>query len=136
MSEKPVSFYVEKVTSRSVLVVDDDPQIQELIKYFLEKENMIVHVCGDGFTALDLLQTQRFDLMILDISMPGMDGFKTLSLIRKNPATANLRVLMLTSNKHANDVIKATQYGVSDYIIKPSVREEILKRVERALERW
>jgi DNA-binding response OmpR family regulator len=74
--------------------------------------------------------------MILDISMPGMDGFETLSLIRKNPATANLRVLMLTSNKHVNDVIKATQYGVSDYIIKPSVREEILKRVERALERW
>lgn len=136
MSEKPVSFYVEKVASRSVLVVDDDPQIQELIKFFLEKENMIVHVCGDGFTALDLLQAQRFDLMILDISMPGMDGFKTLSLVRKNPATANLRVLMLTSNKHANDVIKATQYGVSDYIIKPPVREEILKRVERALERW
>lgn len=136
MSEKPVSFYVEKVASRSVLVVDDDPQIQELIKFFLEKENMIVHVCGDGFTAIDLLQTQRFDLMILDISMPGMDGFETLSLIRKNPATVSLRVLMLTSNKHANDVIKATQYGVSDYIIKPPVREEILKRVERALERW
>lgn len=120
---------------RSILVVDDDLIIQELLRSYLEKADFEVQVCDDGLDALEELEKNNYDLMILDISMPRLNGFETLSKIRKKSTTKNIRVLMLTSSQHVNDIIKATEYGIIGYIIKPPNKDELIRRVEKALDR-
>ena len=119
--------------SKKILVVDDDPQILDIVKVFLEQGGFIVKLCADGLTAIDELHADHFDLMILDINMPIISGFKSLNRVRANPVTKNIPVIMLTINRSANDVIKASKYNVTDFVIKPPVREELLKRIEKAL---
>lgn len=117
--------------NKKILVVDDDPQIQDLVKFFLDQAGFNVQVSKNGYEALNLLLVTKFDLVILDINMPLMNGFKTLMRIRATPAIRKTPVLMLTANKGRNDVERAKKYHISDYVIKPPNRKDLLQRVER-----
>ena len=119
--------------SKSVLLVDDDVHIQKLVSFFLEKSGYKVRVCGDGFTAIEELATHHYDLVILDIMMPHMGGFRTLQTIRIDPTTKNLPVIMLTGSHERSDVLKAVKNGVTDYVIKPPIRELLVERIDRIL---
>lgn len=118
---------------RNVLVVDDDPHVQDLVKFFLEQAGYVVRICKDGFSALDELMSNPYDVIILDIWMPHLNGLKTLKSIRANPNTKDLPVLMLTSSQDKSDVLKAKDQHVTDYVIKPPQRDDLLNRLERVL---
>ena len=118
---------------KNVLVIDDDPHIQELVSFFLEQAGFVVRVAKDGYSALDELSNNSYDLLILDISMPHMNGFNALRRIRADEKLKDLPVLMLTGSTDKNDVVKANQLGITDYIIKPPKRGDLLSRVERVL---
>lgn len=118
---------------RNILVVDDDPQIQDLVKFFLEQAGFNIKICKNGYEALEELYNNNYDLIILDINMPLMNGYKTLIRIRATPSIKNIPVLMLSVNQNRDDVVRAQKYNIADYIIKPPIREDLLKRVERVL---
>ena len=121
-----------KKVRKKILVVDDDSQILDIVKVFLEQGGFEVILCRDGITAIDELHAAHFDLIILDINMPVISGFKTLNRVRANPVTKHIPVIMLTINSSATDVYKARKHNVTDFIIKPPVREDLLNRIEKA----
>ena len=118
---------------KNILLVDDDKHIQELVSFFLEQAGFVVRVCVNGFAAIDELQKNHYDLVILDILMPHLNGFKVLNSIRKDPKMKDLPVLMLSSAGDERAVQKALSNGVSDFVVKPPKREDLLGRIERVL---
>ena len=118
---------------RNILVADDDKHIQELIKLFLEQSGYTVRICSDGFSVKDELLRNYFDLVILDIFMPFGNGLKILSDIRMDGKLKDLPVLILTMSSDTKHISKAKSLGVSDYIIKPPQRDDLINRVSRIL---
>lgn len=118
---------------RSVLIVDDDPSLRDLLGFFLEQAGFAVRSVEDGYSALDELSLNRYDLLFADISMPHMNGFKLLRALRSDERYIALPVIVLTASHDSQDVIKMQQYAISDYVIKPPQKEDLLKRVERVL---
>ena len=118
---------------RNILVVDDDPQIRLLITKMLEQGGFLVRAIADGYTAVEELKRFPYDLIILDIMMPLMNGFTTLRNIQSDDNYKKQPIIMLTSSESKEDVIKAKRMGVDDYIMKPPKREDLLSRVENLL---
>jgi len=106
--------------------------ILSLLKHTLEPEGYEVVVAADGRSALALLQEHRPDLVILDIMMPGLDGFQTLDLIRQR---SNVPVLMLTAKREVTIVRDALTLGADDYVRKPFHTRELLARIRAKLRR-
>ena len=116
-----------------VLIVDDEPDVVRLIEFRLQKEGLDVVSCGDGRTALKLLDDEKPDLMILDIMMPLLDGMEVLRQIRSHRTTSRIPVIMLTAKTASVTVDEARQLWVSDYIMKPFDPEKLVAKVKKAL---
>ena len=115
-----------------ILVVDDERLIRNVIREYLENEKYEVFEAENGFDALRVLETNRVDLIILDIMMPRMDGFETLKEIRK---TKDTPVIMLSAMKEEEDKLSGFNLGVDDYITKPFSPKELVARVKVHLKR-
>lgn len=115
-----------------ILVVDDERLIRNVIREYLENEKYEVVEAENGFDALRVLETNRVDLIILDIMMPRMDGFETLKEIRK---TKDTPVIMLSAMKEEEDKLSGFNLGVDDYITKPFSPKELVARVKAHLKR-
>lgn len=115
-----------------ILVVDDERLIRNVIREYLENEKYEVFEAENGFDALRVLETNRVDLIILDIMMPRMDGFETLKEIRK---TKDTPVIMLSAMKEEEDKLSSFNLGVDDYITKPFSPKELVARVKVHLKR-
>lgn len=115
-----------------ILVVDDEKLIRNVIREYLENEKYEVFEAENGFDALRVLETNRVDLIILDIMMPRMDGFETLKEIRK---TKDTPVIMLSAMKEEEDKLSGFNLGVDDYITKPFSPKELVARVKAHLKR-
>ncbi len=113
-----------------VLVVDDDPEVVNVIRLGLEAENMRVFGASDGGEGIDVLGRERVDVVVLDIMMPRVDGWMALMDIRDNPATADLPVIMLSAKDQELAKILAFKQGVQQYVTKPFSVPEIAARVE------
>ncbi|MDY7032013.1 MAG: PAS domain S-box protein [Thermodesulfobacteriota bacterium] len=114
-----------------ILIVDDDKIVREYIKEILEIRNYNVIEAQSGEDALGLLEAKgRIHVMLLDISMPGMDGFDVLAAIRNNPKHENLKIIMLTGRSQTQKKVKALSAGASDYVIKPFESDELIARIE------
>lgn len=118
-----------------VLVVDDDPSIVELIRINLEMQGHQVLTAPDGVQGLALAQQELPALMILDLMMPGVDGYTVCQRLRKNEATLNIPVLMLTALGMLEDKVKGFDAGADDYLVKPFEIPELLVRVRALLRR-
>jgi len=118
---------------RNILLVDDDEHILELVTFFLTQSGFAVKVERDGFSALEALAQNHFDLMLLDITMPHMNGFKVLRALRGNEKTKYLPVIILTGNGSKEDIVKAKSFQVDDYLMKPPKKEDLFNRIERVL---
>jgi DNA-binding response OmpR family regulator len=116
----------------NILVVDDEESIRELIKLILETEGLAVTLTANGDSALALLEQIKFDLVLLDIRMPGLDGYQVLERIRK---TSNVQVLMLTGVIEVPAATLSLDLGADDYIQKPFLRSELIAHVEAKLRR-
>ena len=116
----------------SVLVVEDDRNIAELLRMYLEKEGYAVTVAGDGGLGLTKFRAIKPDLVLLDVMMPVMDGWAVCKAIR---AEGNTPIIMLTAKGETDDKVAGLKSGADDYITKPFEMKEVLARVEAVLRR-
>lgn len=117
----------------TILTVDDDPHIRELLKLYLQKEGYRLIEAADGNEALKLLETERISLAIVDIMMPHMDGYELCERIR---SFYDIPVLMLTAKSQIYDKEKAYTAGTDDYVTKPFEPSEVLFRIRALLRRF
>ncbi|EIT86550.1 two-component response regulator [Fictibacillus macauensis ZFHKF-1] len=115
-----------------ILVVDDEERIRKLLKMYLEKENYEVDEAENGEEALDRSLTLTYDLILLDVMMPGMDGMEVCEKLRQRKATP---VIMLTAKGEEMNRIQGFEVGVDDYIVKPFSPREVVLRVKALLRR-
>jgi putative two-component system response regulator len=116
-----------------VLVVDDRPLNVELITAYLEEIDCHVEVARDGLEALQAVKTVRPDLVLLDVMMPGMDGFEVCSRIKSHPETRLLPVVLVTALGNTADRIRGLEAGADDFIVKPVERLELVARARSLL---
>jgi len=119
-----------------ILVVDDEKDIVDLIAYNLEKEGFAILKAYDGEEALELVGSEKPRLVILDLMLPGIQGLEVCKLIRKNPETAPLPIIMLTAKGEEIDKILGLEMGADDYITKPFSVRELIARVRAVLRRF
>lgn len=103
----------------TILVVDDHEEIREALAEILEEEGHEVLQAIDGLTALDVVAATPPDVILLDIAMPGMDGLETLRRLKAMPECSKLPVIMVTAQGDRQNMVKAVQLGVRDYVTKP-----------------
>lgn len=118
---------------KNILVVDDDKDIRELIAVYMKTENFNVDNASNGEEALKLIEGKKYDLVILDIMMPKVDGLQTLIEIRKS---YTMPVIFLTAKDEEIDMIKGLALGADDYIAKPFSSMELIARVKSHLRRY
>ncbi len=116
----------------SVLVVEDDSNIRELLQMYLEREGYAVTLAADGSQGLEKFRAISPDLVLLDIMMPGMDGWEVCKHIRAESKTP---VIMLTAKGETDDKVQGLKTGADDYITKPFEMKEVLARIEAVLRR-
>jgi two-component system KDP operon response regulator KdpE len=120
------------MSSGRILVVDDDPQIRRVLKTTLIAQGYEIRDARNGEEALDRVREEKFDLIILDMNMPGMGGIETCQTIR---ATSDVAIIMLTVRNSEADKVGALDVGADDYITKPFSLPELLARIRAALRR-
>lgn len=120
---------------KKILVVDDEQDIVDLISYNLGKEGYKVFTASNGTAAVETAEKTRPDLVILDIMMPGMDGFEVCRALRQNPATTGTAIVFLTAKSGEIDQILGLELGADDYIQKPVSPRVLLARVKTILRR-
>ena len=116
----------------TVLVVEDDRNIAELLQLYLEKEGYAVTIAADGGKGLEKFRTIKPDLVLLDVMMPVMDGWAVCNAIRSESQTP---IIMLTAKSETTDKVQGLKAGADDYITKPFEMREVLARVEAVLRR-
>lgn len=119
--------------SPKVLVVEDHISIAQTIELYLNKSGIFTVHCSDGEQAIEAIKKQSFDLILLDIMLPGQDGFAVCRKIRENMA---MPVLMLTAKSTEDDIIDGLELGADDYITKPFKPRELVARVKSHLRRY
>jgi two-component system alkaline phosphatase synthesis response regulator PhoP len=124
----------ETQPQRRVLVVEDEPAIRELVSLHLKLEGFGVLPSGDGAEALRLARTEHFDLIVLDVMLPGLDGVSVLGAIRRDSVNRETPILMLTARREESDKVLGLETGADDYLTKPFGVREFVARV-RALQR-
>ncbi len=117
---------------RRILIVDDEPEIGRILGLILRGAGFEAAAVDGGRAALAHLASSATDLVLLDVTMPEIDGFETLRRIREAPATARLPVLMLTANASAADRTRAESLGADDFIAKPFDPADVVERVRAA----
>ncbi len=121
-----------------ILVVDDDPNSLDIVRTFLEARGYRVVTASTGKEALSRMEELRPGLVLLDVMMPGMDGWEVARVIKSHPDFGSVRIVMLTARSDFADKQQGLRSGADDYIVKPIRLEELGTRVERnmkALER-
>lgn len=115
-----------------ILVVDDEERIRRLIRMYLEREDFLIEEAENGKDALDLALTNDYDLILLDIMMPEMDGIEVCEALRKEKTTP---VIMLTAKGEEANRVQGFEVGADDYIVKPFSPREVILRVKAILRR-
>ena len=116
-----------------VLVVDDSNSVRKMVEFALKSRGFGVVAAQDGQEALETLQTDQFDLVVLDINMPCLDGLSFLKIVRTELENTSLPILMLTTEGQESDRDKALALGATDYMVKPFKPTELLEHVGRLL---
>ncbi len=120
---------------RNILVIDDEADIVELISYNLKKEGFSVDYAYDGESALKKIKGNKYDLIILDLMLPGIQGLELCKIIRGVPETSNLPIIMLTAKGEEFDKVLGLEMGADDYITKPFSTRELIARTKAILRR-
>ena len=118
---------------RKVLIVEDDKNIADLMRLYLEKESMECQVSNDGLEGLEKFHQFQPDLVMLDIMLPGMDGW---TICRKIRETSKVPIIMLTAKGELEDKVNGLELGADDYITKPFEMKEVLARIHAVLRRY
>ncbi|HLG23350.1 MAG TPA: response regulator [Candidatus Nanoarchaeia archaeon] len=120
--------------AKKIMVVDDEESLRELAEAIFTQEGFEVIKASSGSECLDILKTEKPDLVLMDMMMPGMSGRETTEKIRTNPATKNLKIMFLTVARFSEtgkDTLN--QLNVSDYVTKPFENDELVRRVKKLI---
>jgi len=120
---------------KTILLVEDDEEITELLRYNLEKNGYTVVTAEEGYEALELAQKVKPHLILLDIMLPGLDGYEVCQKIRKMEETEKIPIIMLTAKSEELDVVLGLELGADDYVTKPFSIRELLSRIKAHLRR-
>ena len=110
----------------NVLAVDDIPLNLLLVQKMLAKFNFEMRTAANGQLALEAVESKKPDLILLDLMMPGIDGFEVIKRLRENPDTADIRIVILSALNSNEDVVKGFNMGADDFIMKPIIMEKLL----------
>jgi DNA-binding response OmpR family regulator len=119
----------------TILIADDDLQVVELVQAYLEKEGFAVVIAADGGTALERVERDRPDLVVLDIMLPKLDGWAVCRHLREDPDTRTIPIVMLTSRGEEMDRVLGLELGADDYVTKPFSPRELMARIKAVLRR-
>ena len=117
---------------KKILIVEDDGNIADLIRIYLEKDGFDVRIAGDGGSGIQMFREYAPDLILLDVMLPVMDGWKVCSMIRKTDKTP---IIMITAKEETDDKVHGLELGADDYITKPFEVKELLARIHAVLRR-
>src|SRR5258708_12842805 len=120
------------VLMKKILVVDDEPQITQLARAYLEQAGFSVVTVKDGPAAVAAFRAEKPDLMVLDLGLPGLDGLDVTRAIRKD---SNIPIVMLTARSEESDKLVGLELGADDYMVKPFSPKELVARVRAVLRR-
>ena len=116
---------------KTILIADDEEHLGFMVKFKLEKSGFHVLWEMDGNAAFAAIESQKPDLVILDVMMPGLTGYEVLQKIKANDALKDIPVIMLTAEGQESDLVNGIEMGASDYIIKPFRPAELMARIKR-----
>jgi two-component system, OmpR family, phosphate regulon response regulator PhoB len=119
-----------------ILVIEDEPDIAEVLQYNLEKEGFDVETARRGDTGFDAVRRDNPDLILLDLMLPGIDGLELTRMLKRDPLTSRLPIVMLTARGEEVDRIVGLELGADDYISKPFSPREVVLRVKAVLRRF
>ncbi|MEM6685289.1 MAG: response regulator [Bacteroidota bacterium] len=114
---------------KKILIVDDEPNIVMSLEYAFKKQQFEVFIARDGSEALEILQHQIPNVVLLDIMMPNVDGYQTLTKIRENDSLQHTKVVFLTAKNKASDIEKGLQLGADKYLTKPFSVKKIVSEI-------
>ncbi|MBI3506907.1 MAG: response regulator transcription factor [Proteobacteria bacterium] len=124
-----------KPKKAAVLVIDDDPLIQNTVEAALKRAGYSVHTAGNADKGLAVLRSETIDAVLLDLLMPGITGLQLLEFLKKDARTARIPVLMITTQGTESDKVKGLDTGADDYLVKPFSVKELVARVAALLRR-
>lgn len=116
-----------------ILIVDDEKSIVDIVKFNLDKEGYRTFTAADGYEAMEQFQKESPDLVVLDVMMPGMDGYEVCRRIRE---TSNIPIIMVTARTEEIDTVLGLEMGADEYVAKPFSMRELLARIRTALRRY
>lgn len=119
-----------------ILIVDDDRDFREVVKLSLATNDCTIFEAASGREAMSLARQLQPDLILLDILMPGLDGYETCRQLKANPATSHIAIVVLTALGDPMAQYKARQAGADDHVAKPVTAQELRERVERMMRRY
>ena len=128
-------YGVTDMVEKRIYVVEDEPDIAEVLKFNLEKADFDVEVLRRGDTALEAIRRQPPDLIVLDLMLPGLDGLEVTRVLKRDPATSRIPLVMLTAKGEEVDRIVGLELGADDYIPKPFSPREVVLRIKAVLRR-
>jgi DNA-binding response OmpR family regulator len=120
--------------AKQILIVDDEPNIVVPIQFLLEQQGYKVLIAERGEDALDLIYQYKPDLVLLDIMLPGIDGYEVCEIVRLNPDCRDVKLIFLTAKGREVDIAKGMALGADDYITKPYTNTELMTKLEAVLE--
>jgi two-component system, OmpR family, alkaline phosphatase synthesis response regulator PhoP len=123
------------MAKEKILVVDDEEDILELVRFNLAREGYRVETSADGERALEAARSTRPDLIVLDLMLPGMDGLEVARVLKQNPDTGRIPIVMLTAKGEDSDIVAGLELGAEDYITKPFSPRVLVARVRAVLRR-
>lgn len=123
------------MANEKIVLVDDEESIQELVRYNLERNGYEVTCVATGEEALDAVRSVRPDLVILDLMLPGIDGFEVCRIFKEDSKTEHIPIIMITAKGEESDVVTGLELGAEDYIVKPFSPRVLLARVRTVLRR-
>lgn len=122
------------MVNEKILVIDDERVMTQLLKVELEKEGYKVSVAYDGKSGLEKIKIDSPDLVILDVIMPTLDGYRVLKILKEDPATKNIPVIMLTVKGFDEEIQKGLDLGADEYMPKPFHPGLLIKRIKNIIE--
>jgi phosphate regulon transcriptional regulator PhoB len=128
-------IFIGTMETKKILVIDDEPDLIELVSYNLKKEGFKVFSASTGEDALEKVRKDEYDLIILDLMLPGIQGVELCRMLRSNPKTETIPIIMLTAKGEVADKIRGLETGADDYMTKPFSPKELVARVNTVLRR-
>lgn len=123
------------MVNKHILVIEDDEDIQVLIRHNLQKESFKVSIVSTGEDGINRLQKEIIDCLLLDLMLPGMDGIEVCRYIKKDPKMQNIPVIMVTAKGEESDIVTGLELGAEDYIVKPFSPRVLVARIRSVMRR-